>query len=221
MLNTTYSEVVHWRPNYFKVPQGNVGTSFVCEIARLFKAFASGSALESVALKAATVLPILLLQKPSRNSKAKLHTICLKRRLKNWLDGDLDQLIFEGRTIQNRLPKQYAPPLAAERLANRFAKLMFQGKVKAALDLLSDKVNAGTLGLDDLIPKSDGEHQSVREILKAKHPPGEPAIWDSLIDVDPPPVHSVIFDSLDASTIRAAAMRTKGAAGPSGIDAYG
>ena len=37
------------------------------------------------------------------------------------------------------------------------------------------------------------------------------------------PVHSVIFDALDGSVIRAAALRTSGAAGPgpSGIDVHG
>ena len=32
-LNAVYSEVVHWTPNYFKVPYGNVGKSFVSELA--------------------------------------------------------------------------------------------------------------------------------------------------------------------------------------------
>ena len=80
-LHATYTEVVHWRPNYFRLPNGNAGKSFVSELARLFKAFATGSALESIALKAATVLPILLLQKPSRNSKVKVHISCLERRI--------------------------------------------------------------------------------------------------------------------------------------------
>ena len=47
-------------------------------------AFASASALESIALKAATVFPILLLQKPRRASKAKEHAACLERRLRSW-----------------------------------------------------------------------------------------------------------------------------------------
>ena len=35
----------------------------------------------------------------------------------------------------------------------------------------------------------------------------------------PPTPHPIIFDSIDASTIRAAALHTDGSAGPSGIDA--
>ena len=33
--------------------------------------------------------------------------------------------------------------------------------------------------------------------------------------------HPVIFEALDGSVIRAAALRTSGSAGPSGLDAYG
>ena len=60
-LNAAYAEAVHWKMNLFKVPYGKAGKSFVSELARLFKAFATGSALESIGLKAATLMPILLL----------------------------------------------------------------------------------------------------------------------------------------------------------------
>ena len=106
-LNATYAEVVHWKMNSFRVPQGSVGKSFVSELARLFNSFASGSALESIALQAATILPILLLQKPSRKSKTKDHILCLERRLKTWKDGDLNEITNEGRTIQHRIPKAF------------------------------------------------------------------------------------------------------------------
>ena len=73
--------------------------------ARLYSAFANGSALESIALMATTVLPILTLQLPHKRSKVKQHIKCLERRLKAWSDGDLTTLVNEGRTIQQRLPK--------------------------------------------------------------------------------------------------------------------
>lgn len=72
-LKKVYEEVVHWRKNCFKLPSGNVGKSFVAELARLYNAFAAGYALESVALMATTVLPILALQKPHQKSKVKEH----------------------------------------------------------------------------------------------------------------------------------------------------
>lgn len=136
-LNAAYAEVVHWKINYFKVPYGKAGKSFVSELARLFRAFATGSALESIALKAATLLPILLLQKPTRKSKARDHITCLERRLCSWLKGDLVELLREGRTIQQRINKA-SPSMSNEHLARSFANMMFQGKTKAALRLLSE-----------------------------------------------------------------------------------
>ena len=105
ILEATYSEVVLWRRNSFILPFGKAGREFVGELSKLYQAFASASALESIALKAATVLPILLLQKPQKASKAKEHATCLERRLRSWKEGNLNDLLLEGRAIQGRLPK--------------------------------------------------------------------------------------------------------------------
>lgn len=104
-LQDAYAEVVHWRMNLFTVPLGISGKSFVSELARLYEAFASCSALESIALMATIVLPILVLQKPHFKSKVKEHIACLERRLKCWKAGDIASLLSEGRILQQRLPK--------------------------------------------------------------------------------------------------------------------
>ena len=54
-LEATYSEIVHWRINSFKVPAGKAGKEFVHGLFRLFLAFASASSMESIALRAAMV----------------------------------------------------------------------------------------------------------------------------------------------------------------------
>ena len=107
-LHAIYTEVVHWKRNCFSVPYGKSGKEFVRELSRLYSAYRSASALESIALMAAVVLPILLLQKPSRTSKTKQHIALLERRLGLWASGDLDELVREGRAIQQRLPKNGA-----------------------------------------------------------------------------------------------------------------
>lgn len=75
------------------------------ELSRMFRAYAECSALESVAMQAAMVMPTLLLQKPHPHSKAKDHIHHLERRLQLWGSGKLKELLVEGRTIQNRLNK--------------------------------------------------------------------------------------------------------------------
>ncbi len=51
-ITAAYKETVHWKPNLFKIPQGNAGKTLVTEMARLYNAFATGSALESIAMAA-------------------------------------------------------------------------------------------------------------------------------------------------------------------------
>ena len=72
--------------------------------------YGSASALEAVSLKAATVLPILLFQKPSKKPKSKDHIRCLERRLASWSNGNLEELVREGKTLQQRLPIEMDQP---------------------------------------------------------------------------------------------------------------
>ena len=73
----------------FAVPYGHVGKSFVAELAHLFRVYAEGSSLESVALKAVTVLCVLLLQHSLSVAKPHDHTSCLVRRLELWKKAGL------------------------------------------------------------------------------------------------------------------------------------
>ena len=103
------------------------------ELSRMFRAYADCSALESVTMKAAMVMPALLLQKPQPRSKAKDHVLHLERRLQLWGNRNLRELLDEGRTIQRQLIQN--PPKQQEDTARIFAKLMMEGKVRAALRL--------------------------------------------------------------------------------------
>ena len=219
ILDSTYSEIVHWRRNCFTVPFGKAGREFVGELSKLYQAFASASALESIALKAATVLPILILQKPQRASKAKDHVACLERRLRSWKEGDLNDLLLEGRAIQHRIPKTSLKP--TENTARSFADLMFAGKCKAALDILSNSGEGGILHLDDHTDPSNPDSPTVREVLISKHPTGQISHANCILQSPTQEVHPVVFESIDAGVIRSAALHTTGSAGPSGIDAHG
>ena len=77
---------------------------------------------------------------------------------------------------------------------------MFQGKTKAALRLLSEQNKGGVLHLDDLIETENGQRK-VRDILLEKHPPCQPIHHNATITDDPPDVHPVLFESLDAAVI--------------------
>ena len=101
-------------------------------------AYAEESTLETIALKCAMILLSLLLQKPHKTSKAKDQIRYLEHRMGLWEAGDMDALLHERRSIQDHLTAD--PQNTSEnqlQLAQTFAKLMFQGKVKPAMHLLT------------------------------------------------------------------------------------
>ena len=168
-------------------------------------------------MKAITLIQILLLQKLSKKSKTKEHICHLKQRLDLWSNGDFQQLLDEGRCIQARLISRIAPG-KVKIDGHIFRSLMAQGKVRSALSYLSRDQTGGVLGLDGIIPQSQG--LTTRDILRDKHPPGKPACPESLLLDCTEPVNPIIYSDLDAECILQAALHTQGAAGLSSLDAY-
>ncbi len=74
------------------------------------------------------------------------------------------------------------------------------------------------LHLDDSID-TGVETRKVRDVLIEKHPPNQPTDPESIINTNIPDLHPVLFESIDASVIKSAALKISGAAGPSGLDA--
>ena len=98
-----------------------------------------------------------------------------------------------------------------------------EGRVRAALGLLSEQGIAGPLPLDKVIDHANTRQVTVRDILMEKHPPGQSMNPSTPLAPDSPTEepHPVIFDELNGHLIRATALKTEGAAGPSGIDSQG
>ena len=88
------------------------------------------------------------------------------------------------------------------------------------MQLLTDKCKGNIMHLHDAVDNGGSEPSTVKDVLKSKHPLGQGASPDSTLQGVPPDVHPVIFDSIDAAMIRSTALNTRGAAGPSGLDAY-
>ncbi len=75
---------------------------------------------------------------------------------------------------------------------------------------LEDKLKTGTSDLE----------RTVRDILEDKHPASRLTSLDVLLPGDNQPPNPIIFDSLNANLIEKAALKTKGAADLSGLDAF-
>ncbi len=61
-ISSAYSEVMGWKKHLFPIPMGKAGSSFISELAGLYRAYAEMSSLECIALKAAAIIPTLLLK---------------------------------------------------------------------------------------------------------------------------------------------------------------
>ena len=69
-IQESYTQIVHWKRNLFKVSSGQAGKSFV-NLFECFNPMLVHLHLR-VALQAAMVIPALFLQKPHSKSKAKV-----------------------------------------------------------------------------------------------------------------------------------------------------
>ena len=99
-----YEQIVYWRKNVFMVPTAVSGKKFINETTRLLDQWTNDTPLKSIALKAIHAMPALLLQKPSRKTKARNHLIALEKRLKLWGERNINELLDESKEIQERLP---------------------------------------------------------------------------------------------------------------------
>ena len=216
-VDKAYEEAVHWKRNLFEIPRSKAGTEFVRELSRLLDAYSDSTALEGIALKASMILPALLLQRPHPRSKPKDHNRCLGDRLAKWLRGDIDSLLHECLSIQNRLNHRKHHSQEDGHIARTFNKLVSLGNLKAAARLITEQNDYGCLQLDNIQP--DG--RTVMDHLLDKHPPRTPALPSAISD-QPPAIapHSVIFDQIDGALIRSISQQMDGSAGPSGLDAH-
>ena len=127
---------------------GAAGKGFIEEMIRLVNSWTYKSNIETIALQALMILMImlgLLLQKTSLNSKSKKNSEILKRRLSLWENGQPDQLMSEGKTIQDRLQNNDRATTNKNKEALTFARLIDEGKVNKAIKFLEKTNNGGFL----------------------------------------------------------------------------
>lgn len=209
-IDVCYEKIVFWRRNLFMLPNGAAGKNFIREITRLLNAWVEKSPLRVITMKAIHIMPALLLQKPSKNSKSKDHLKALERRLELWHKGEIEGLLNEAEALQSRLP-QISERQDIETISKRFKNMMQKGNVNGAIKLLTNNMAGGVLPLND----------DTIEILREKHPIGGDLNEDNALQGPYVTVNPIIYDVIDDSLVLRAALTTKGGSGPSGLDADG
>ena len=220
-VSDAYEHVVHWKRNLFNIPFGAAGGKFVDELATLIRSFTEPTTSRQIAWKAVCVACHLLLQKPNSDGSTAIYSKHLDRRLSLWRSGRVSELFDESLCIQQHLQvpsrKRGGKSPPSDGLSDTvFSKMVFDGKINSALRYLSqDSTRGGVLNMDNIIP---GGSKTVRDVLFEKHPRASVPPNDVLIDEDVLPVNSIVFEGLTRKLIKEVARRSKGAAGPSGLD---
>ena len=88
---------------------------------------------------------------------------------------------------------------------------MRKGNAHNAMKLLTNNMKCGVLPLN----------KKTLEQLKKKHPQRLDADPEIMLPDKAEEIHPIKFDSIDAENVRKAALRTRGGAGPSELDADG
>ena len=134
-----------------------------------------------------------------------------KKGLNQGKDGQIEKLLVEGKTIQERPFKDNAKNQSSDRKATLFARFMEDWKVNKTLKLPQSLNKRG------ILPPIE----ETFEVILEKYPKASEASNEILIEEEVQNVHPVIYDSIDSEMVRDAIKKTRDSAGPFGLDADG
>ena len=137
-IQAAYREICSWKKNFFLLPRGKAATDFIKELTRLLNLFVNKTKWERLSLPLVHIFLPIMLQKPSKKSKAKDHAKYLITRLQKWSNGEIHGLMSECREIQKRLTSYKRQQ--KESNSKAFCRLMLVGKVKQALSFINKTV---------------------------------------------------------------------------------
>ena len=141
----TYKNVVNWKPRFIVLSKNKTGFQFIELLNQQLLSLVEKTPNSNVAMKAAMILPHLLLPKTKSETNGS-NSKTLSRRIILWKQGLLDKLFTESKALQIRHPKQEKSEVNKE--VKQFDKLMSTGKISAAIGCLSDKKTKGVLPLN-------------------------------------------------------------------------
>ena len=187
-INNIYKNVVNWKPRFIVLSKNKPGFQFIELLNQQLLSLVEETPISNVAIKAAMILPHLLLPK-TKSETIGSNSKTLSCRIILWKQGLLDEIFTEAKTLQIRHPKQKKSEVNEE--AKHFDKLMNTGKISAAIGCLLDKKTKRVLPLNEVI-----EGKTVLSILKEKHPPAKTANTNYITELieDTMPYHPSIFE---------------------------
>ena len=104
-LEKAYGVIRIMSHTLFILPTGRAGNRFLDGMTRILNIYIDGTHGSENALYAFFILPALMLQKPSKNSKTKDNVNALQRKFELWCKGNVRELIKESKLLQKRMSK--------------------------------------------------------------------------------------------------------------------
>ena len=159
--------------NLFLLPSGKAGKQCIDETTKLMNEWLQELPLKDITFKAIMIMPNLL-QKPSKNSKAKDHLIALERRLESWISGDLLELLKETETIQKSLRSKKISTNIAQ-ISKRFSQEIKKGNVNSAMKILTDNMKNGILRMKSTKIKTPRRERSISRSIANRYTRNNPS----------------------------------------------
>ena len=208
VVEKAYQKIIHFKQNnLFHPPMGKSLCTMIDEMVKLFTAYNDDKPAQRIALKMIMIMPSLLQQKEFWKSKTKDDNKAFNRRIAAWMRGEYEALLSEAIAIQERIVRKNGRNEIRDK-SRAFRGKMEKGLVKQASRVL-EKKDKGVLPITE----------ETIEKLKEKHPEPTDINESALIDGEIKQAHPVIFNEITSEMVKKAAVETKGAAGPSGMDA--
>ena len=208
-VDRIYGDVVFWKSNLYEPPRSNAARALIREMTNLINDYVANAPHQCIIMKLLMIMPHLLLQKKRKHTKEGENTKLLERRLSLWKSGEWDILWKEAAALNKRINVGKPQENVTENSGIRFAKYMKQGNVGSALRILEEGNARGILPLS----------HTVRKELQDKHPEAKAAMIDTKLHGPILETYSGYFEDITGSMIWSMALKTKGAAGPSGLNA--
>ena len=86
------------------------------------------------------LMPAFLLQKPSKSLKSKDHHAALEIRRKLWEEGKIEELLYEGQIIQEKLKSSYSS-ITITKVSMKNRILIRKDNMNGALKLLTNNMS--------------------------------------------------------------------------------
>ena len=86
------------------------------------------------------LMPAFLLQKPSKSLKSKDHHAALERRRKLWEEGKIEELLYEGQIIPEKL-KSSCSSMTITKISMKIRILISKDNMNGALTLLTNNMS--------------------------------------------------------------------------------